>query len=134
MDAASAGGAYADVRFMRQRSEYIATRNGQVDDLHHEEDEGIGVRVRVGGAWIFASTEGALFDQSVIETGGGIAATAIDSDEVQVRSYPGSHRGDTMQTGYEHFDAMALVAEAPRVADEAIALLTADACPSTTTT
>src|SRR3954464_9532099 len=56
MDAASAGGAYADVRFMRQRSEYVATRNGAVDDLHRDEDEGIGVRVRVGGAGGFAAT------------------------------------------------------------------------------
>src|SRR3954452_7390220 len=225
MDSAAAGGAYADVRFMHQRSEYVGTRNGQIDDLHRDEDEGLGVRVRVGGAWgfaatrdtsksgaeaalaralaiaraqpsaeatplapeppargehrggegtdpfsvplerklerlleadaaigpdprlnlrqvhfgayardtMFASTEGALFDQSVIETGGGIAATAIEGDEVQARSFPGSHRGGTMQVGYEHFDTMPLVAEAPRLAEEAIALLTADVCPSTTT-
>ena len=56
MDAAAAGGAYADARFVRQRSEFIATRNGEVDDLHRDEDEGIGVRVRVGGAWGFAAT------------------------------------------------------------------------------
>src|SRR6478672_3703564 len=56
MDAAASGGAYADARFIRQRSEYVATRNGAVDDLHHGEDEGIGVRVRVGGAWGFAAT------------------------------------------------------------------------------
>jgi TldD protein len=226
MDSAAAGGAYADARFVRQRSEYLATRNGEVDELHRDEDEGIGVRVRVGGAWgfaatrdtskagteaalaralaiaraqpsadatplapeppargahrggegtnpfeialerklerllavdaalgsdprlnlrqahfgaysrdtIFASTEGALFDQSVIETGGGVAATAIEGDEVQARSFPGSYRGDTLQAGYEHFDSMPLVAEAPRVAEEAIALLTADVCPSTRTT
>src|SRR3954451_17290655 len=56
MDSAAAGGAYADVRFMHQRSEYVGTRNGQIDDLHRDEDEGIGVRVRVGGAWGFAAT------------------------------------------------------------------------------
>jgi TldD protein len=83
---------------------------------------------------VFASTEGALYDQRVIECGGGLTATAVEGDEVQVRSFPGSHRGDTMQAGYEHFDSMTLVAEAPRVADEAIALLRADRCPSTTTT
>src|SRR3954447_6766004 len=226
MDSAAAGGAYADVRFMHQRSEYVGTRNGQIDDLHRDEDEGLGVRVCVGGAWgfaatrdtsngraggplaralaiagaqppadatplapeppargrhkggegtdpfeiplerklerlleadaalgtdrrltqrqvhfgayardtIFASTDGALYKQRVMETGGGMAGTAVEGDEGQGRSFPGSHRGDTMQGGYEHFDAMPLVAEAPRVAEEAIALLTADACPSTTTT
>src|SRR5204862_7993104 len=201
MDSAAAGRAYADVRFVRQRSEFIATRNGEVDELHRDEDEGIGVRVRVGGAWgfaatrdtskagaeaaleralaiaraqpraeatelapeppargehrggegtdpfevpldrklerlleadaalgtdrrlnlrqvhfgayardtIFASTDGALFDQRVVETGGGIAATAIEGDEVQVRSFPGSHRGATVQAGYQHFDSMPMV-------------------------
>src|SRR4051794_7607494 len=226
MDAAAAGGAYADVRFVRQRSEFVATRDGEVDDVSRDEDEGIGVRVRVGGAWgfaatrdtskqgaeaalaralaiahaqpaaaetplapeppargehrggqgtdpfevplehklerlleadaafgtdkrlrlrqaqyggyardtIFASTEGALYDQRVVECGGGIAVTAASDGEVQVRSFPGSHRGDTCQLGYEHFDQIALVAEAPRVAEEAVALLTAERCPSTTTT
>jgi TldD protein len=226
MDSASARGAYADVRFMRQRAEHIGTRNGEIDDLHRDEDEGIGVRVRVGGAWgfaatrdtskagaeaalaralaiaraqpgaeptplapeppargrhhggegtdpfevalerklerlleadaalgsdprlnlrqahfgaygrdtIFASTEGALFEQTIVETGGGIVATALAGDEVQVRSFPGSHRGDTLQAGWEHFESMPLAAEAPRVAEEAIALLSADACPSTRAT
>jgi TldD protein len=58
----------------------------------------------------------------------------VQDDEVQVRSFPGSHRGDTMQAGYEHFDAMPLVEAAPRMAEEAVALLTADPCPSTTST
>src|SRR5947209_10240146 len=181
MDAAAAGGAYADVRFIHQRSEALATRNGVVDDLRRAEDEGVGVRVRVGGAWgfaatrditklgaeaalkralaiaraqpsaeptplapeppargehrggegtdpfevplerkldrllaaeaalgndkrltlrqasygaygrhtIFASTEGALFDQRIVETGGSVATTATQGDEVQVRSFPG---------------------------------------------
>ncbi|MEA2484154.1 MAG: TldD protein, partial [Thermoleophilaceae bacterium] len=83
---------------------------------------------------IFASTDGALYDQRVVETGGGIAATTTSGDEVQTRSFPGSYRGDTKQAGYEHFDAMELVEQAPRVAEEAIALLTADPCPSATTT
>src|SRR5690349_18190310 len=56
MDAAATGGAYADVRFMQQRSEYLSTRNGEVETLQRDEDQGIGVRVRVGGAWGFAAT------------------------------------------------------------------------------
>src|SRR3954447_5555832 len=56
MDAAAAGGAYADARFIRQRSEFIATRNGEVDELQRGEDEGIGFVGRAGGAWIFAAT------------------------------------------------------------------------------
>src|SRR3954469_21043795 len=56
MDAAAANGAYADARFVRSRSEHIATRNGEIDGMHRDESEGIGVRVRVGGAWGFAAT------------------------------------------------------------------------------
>src|SRR4051812_18412998 len=56
MDAAAAKGAYADARFVRSRSEHIATRNGEIDGMHRDESEGIGVRVRVGGAWGFAAT------------------------------------------------------------------------------
>src|SRR2546425_474054 len=56
MDAAATRGAYADARFVRSRSEQITTRNGEVDALHRDEAEGIGVRVRVGGAWGFAAT------------------------------------------------------------------------------
>src|SRR4051794_16063480 len=56
MDSAAREGAYADARFVRSRGERIATRNGTIDDLTHGEDEGIGVRVRIGGAWGFAAT------------------------------------------------------------------------------
>lgn len=226
MDAAAADGAYADARFVRQRSEYVSTRNGEVDALHRDEDEGIGVRVRVGGAWgfaatrdtsragteaalaralaiaraqpqapatplapeppargehhggqgtnpfdvplerkldrllaadaalgadprllvrqahfggyerdtTFASTDGALYGQTVIETGGGLSVTAAAGDAVQTRSFPGSHRGSTLQAGYEHFESLPLVDEAPRVAEEALALLGAEPCPAATTT
>ena len=222
MDSAAHAGAYADARFVRTRGEHIATRNGAIDDVSRGDEEGIGIRVRVGGAWgfaatgrsdrasaeaaleralaiaraqpavdaaplapeppargshhggqgtdpfavplerkldrllaadaalgtdsrltlrqvqfgafsvdtIFASTEGALYTQTVVECGGGLTATATDGDEVQVRSYPGSHRGDTAQAGYEHFDGIDFIGQAPRVAEEAIALLTADDCPA----
>lgn len=78
---------------------------------------------------LFASTEGALCEQRVTECGGGITATAVDGDESQVRSYPASHGGDVRQGGYEHFVSLRLAAEAPRVAAEAVELLTAPACP-----
>ena len=79
---------------------------------------------------IFASTEGALCEQRTVECGGGIAATAVSEDETQVRSFPASFRGDVAQRGYEHFHGLGLAEAAPRVAEEAVALLTAPACPS----
>jgi TldD protein len=82
----------------------------------------------------FASTEGALCHQSSTDCGGGIAALAVSGDDTQVRSYPGSFRGDVAQAGYEHFEGLALAAHAPRVAEEAVALLSAPACPPQRTT
>jgi TldD protein len=78
----------------------------------------------------FASTEGALCEQLKVDCGGGIQATAVGEGETQVRSYPASFRGDVMRRGYEHFAGLDLVAAAPRVAEEAVALLSAPPCPS----
>lgn len=78
---------------------------------------------------LFGSTEGAEISQTLIQTGGGIAATAVDGPEVQVRSYPNSFRGNFHSAGFEYFESLALEREAPRVADEAIALLSAPLCP-----
>src|SRR4051812_50192084 len=47
---------YAEARHVHTRSESIATRNGAVDDVDSGESEGVGVRVRSGGAWGFAAT------------------------------------------------------------------------------
>src|SRR4051794_4801940 len=217
---------YAEARHAHTRSESIATRSGAVDDVDGTESEGVGVRVRSGGAWgfaatrdlsragieaaleralavaaaqpaapaaalvpeppargrweshaevdpftvpledklellvaadrsmrgddriavssahlfarreqrTFASTDGALCEQLVTETGGGISALAVSGSEVQVRSSPCSHEGDVKQAGYEHVRDMGLVEAGPRVAEEAVALLAAPACEPGTRT
>jgi TldD protein len=227
MDSARSRAEYADARWVRTRSERLATRNGALDSLDSDESEGIGVRVRVAGCWgfaavrgsersdaeaalaralevasaqplpssaaalspeppaagswrsaaerdpfavpldeklsvllaadaalreepgvtlalahfravsdekLFASTEGALYEQHLTECGGGIAAVAVDGDQTQVRSHPASHGGHVAQGGYEEFAALDLPAAAPRVAAEAVELLVAPACPSGRTT
>jgi TldD protein len=78
----------------------------------------------------FVSTEGAACTQVRIECGGAIAAIALDGDEMQVRSYPSAHGGSGACAGWEHVLGFDLVAHAPRVAAEAIELLTAPPCPS----
>jgi TldD protein len=226
MDSAARHADYADARHVRSLEQTIATRNGELEESDFSDSEGIGVRVRVGGAWgfaatrettrdsaedvvrraldvaraqpaspevalapaepargswrsevardpfqvpvedkvavllaadeaargdarisvtrahfaafrderIFASTDGALCDQVSTECGGGITVTAVNGDESQVRSYPASFRGDVRQAGYEHFAALELERHAPRVAEEAVALLGAPACPAGRTT
>jgi TldD protein len=227
MDSAAGRADYADVRHVRSAAESVATRNGRVDLARRSEEEGFGVRVRIGGAWgfaaargnerraaeqaleraigvaraqplasadvplapeepargsyatevqtdpfevsleeklsllsaadeamrgdarvtlaiahfvayrdekLFASTEGALCEQRIVECGGGIAATAVSDSETQVRSFPGSLREDVTQSGWEHFAGLGLVENAPRVAEEAVALLAAPPCPAERTT
>ena len=214
---------YADARHVSSVAEAISTRNGNVDLVRRDAEEGFGVRVRIGGAWgfaasrgsereaaesaleraiavaqsqprangaaplvpeppahgsfsstfeldpfdvpleeklslmlaaeegmrgdprvsltqaqfsayreekVFASSEGALCEQRIVECGGGIAATATSEDDAQVRSFPGSHREHVAQAGWEHFAGLGLVENAPRVAEEAVALLSAPACPA----
>jgi TldD protein len=81
---------------------------------------------------LFASTEGSLINQEIVESGCGIVALATDlqTGEVQVRSYPNSVGRHQQTRGYEFILEQKLVENAPRVAEEAVALLTADQCPS----
>ena len=82
----------------------------------------------------FASTEGTRLFQEIVECGGGIDALAVGDGRVQTRSFPSSHGGSSAQGGWEYVESLGLEREAPRVADEALALLQAEACPSGVTT
>jgi len=84
--------------------------------------------------WAFASTEGAACTQEKTECGAGIAAVAVADGELQTRSYPGGHGGSAAAAGWEYVVALDLPAQAPRVAEEAVALLTAPPCPAGVTT
>jgi TldD protein len=78
----------------------------------------------------FASTDGAACTQERIECGAGLAAVAVADGELQIRSYPSAHGGDVRQAGWDHVLALDLAGNAPRVAAEAVELLTAPPCPS----
>ena len=78
---------------------------------------------------LFVSTEGTNIFQEVITSGGGISSKAVEGEEVQVRSYPNSFRGNYATRGYEFIEAMELLKHAPRVAQEAEELLSAPNCP-----
>src|SRR5207249_9122388 len=82
----------------------------------------------------FASSEGAAIEQTVVNSGGGIAATAIADGELQRRSFPNSFRGHLRAAGYEHIRTMGLVEGAERIGSEAAALLSAPDCPGEVTT
>ncbi|HEX8082705.1 MAG TPA: TldD/PmbA family protein [Solirubrobacteraceae bacterium] len=213
---------YAEARRVVRVEQRASVRNGLVEGTSHDQTDGIGVRVRVGGAWgfaatrdtsragaenalaraialaeaqpaaaerprteeppargrwahpverdptsvpleeqlallaaadealrgdrrivrtsaaltatrtsqAFASTEGAACTQERTWCGAGIGAVAVAGDEVQVRTYPTAHGGHVALAGWEHVLALDLVGNAPRVASEAVELLSAPPCPS----
>jgi TldD protein len=222
------GARYADARLISNRTESIAVKDGLVETLSSSESTGFGVRVLVGDAWGFASSqdvspaeidrvadlavqiarasarvagepvdlgapvtsqgtyrtplrispfsvpledkinlllqadaemarvaglrtrrgnltfiqeekwftnsEGASTAQTIIESGGGIQALAVGNGEVQSRSYPTSFGRQQVTSGWEAVLDWDLPGNAGRVASEAVALLTADPCPSGVTT
>ena len=78
----------------------------------------------------FASTEGSYIEQTLVETGGGIVVTAVSEGEMQQRSYPNSFGRHQGTAGYEFLSAWDLPGNARRIAEEAVALLSAPQCPS----
>ena len=99
-----------------------------------------GVRVRRGNMtfieeqkW-FANTDGAYTEQTIYESGAGIQATAVGNGEVQVRSYPNAGLRQQVTAGWEAILEWDLPGNAERIASEAVALISADPCPSEITT
>ncbi|HEV2037412.1 MAG TPA: TldD/PmbA family protein [Candidatus Eremiobacteraceae bacterium] len=95
--------------------------------------------VTVARAWMdvwrtkkyFANTDGSKIDQELLQCGSAIHALAVGESDVQDRCYPGT--GGLYQTGgYEIIRKADLIANARRVGEEAVALLTAEQCPSET--
>jgi TldD protein len=82
----------------------------------------------------FANSEGAFTHQTIIESGGGIGSTSVAQGDVQVRSYPNSFRGQFSTGGWEIVRNLDLPGNAKRVAEESLALLSADPCPADLTT
>ena len=82
----------------------------------------------------FVSSEGAATEHELVECGGGIDALASRDGVTQIRSYPSAHGGSSAQAGWEYVESLGLEREAPRVAEQAAALLQALPCPSQLTT
>ncbi len=79
---------------------------------------------------ILWTSEGTRIDQTIAVTGGGVSTLAVQGSETQTRSKPSSFRGDFSTAGYEFFESLNLIEEAPMATKEALELLEAPACPS----
>ncbi len=77
----------------------------------------------------FVSSQGHEIFQHLVESGCGMSAMAVGEDETQIRSYPQSF-GQFETGGYEVVRRWDMPSAAPRIAEEAVALLRADPCPS----
>lgn len=76
----------------------------------------------------FVSSQGHRISQVIVESGAEISATALGETETQRRSYPQSF-GQYETAGYEAIREFDLLANAPRLGEEAAQLLRADPCP-----
>ncbi len=100
------------------------------------EVDGIAVARATQRSWStqkwFVSSQGHRISQHLVECGGGMDATAVGDNETQRRSYPQAF-GQYATGGYEIIRDFDLPAHAPRIAQEAVALLSADECPTAET-
>jgi TldD protein len=78
---------------------------------------------------IFVSSAGSLIDQTRYTSGAGFAAYSFRNGEIQKRSYPNSFGGQHQLKGYELVEELQLLENAPRIAEEVVALHSADQCP-----
>lgn len=83
---------------------------------------------------IFINSEGSEIEQSILESGAGISAFAIQGDNLQKRSYPNSFGGDYRKAGWEFIEELNLLENAEKIAKEAVALLKAEPLPEMITT
>jgi TldD protein len=78
---------------------------------------------------LFLSSEGAEIEQTFTETGVGISAEAVGDDELQIRSHPAAGGRSQNAAGWEWVRRWDLAGNAPKIAEQAVALLTAKKCP-----
>ncbi|MGZ3495987.1 MAG: TldD/PmbA family protein [Vulcanimicrobiaceae bacterium] len=98
-----------------------------------------GPAISVGRAWLdlwhtdkyFYSTIGSNIAQTVLQSGSGIQALAVGDGDAQTRTFPGDV-GLYKAGGWEIVEQAKLLENAPRIGEEAIALLSAPQCPSGT--
>ncbi|MFN7992094.1 MAG: TldD/PmbA family protein [Bryobacteraceae bacterium] len=78
---------------------------------------------------VFVSSLGSVIDQTRYLSGVGYSALSFKDGEIQRRSYPNSFGGQYQLKGYELIDEWDLLGNASRIAEEAVALHSADQCP-----
>ncbi|HEX9102387.1 MAG TPA: TldD/PmbA family protein, partial [Polyangia bacterium] len=83
---------------------------------------------------LLATSDGSSVAQVLVHAGGGMKLVVGEGDEVAHRSYPMELDGGVAAGGWEVIERLDFAANAPRLADEAVALLAAPPCPAGETT
>ncbi|HYO81834.1 MAG TPA: TldD/PmbA family protein [Bryobacteraceae bacterium] len=78
----------------------------------------------------YVNSLGSRITQTRTTSGAGFTAYSFRDDELQKRSYPNSFGGQYQLKGYELLSELDLPAHAGRIAEEAVALHSADPCPA----
>lgn len=78
---------------------------------------------------LFASSEGSLITQTIVESGAGLSAMAVRDGEMQSRTFPTNLARQQGTGGYEIIEDLALEKNAAVVAQDAAKLLDAIPCP-----
>jgi len=129
MERAAGRCSYADARRVVTGCERLATRNGGVERIALDETDGIGVRVRVGGAWGFAATSDTspAAAERALERALGLASEQPHAPEGPLAPVPAAHgqwRGscerDPFAIGVEEKLELLLGAEAGLAGDPRI--------------
>jgi TldD protein len=79
---------------------------------------------------LFLSSLGTEIYQVKTQTGAGFVATSFCDNEIQKRSYANSFGGQYQTKGYELVEELDLLGNAPRIAEEAVALHRCEQCPA----
>ncbi|MEJ7789626.1 MAG: TldD/PmbA family protein [Thermoleophilaceae bacterium] len=119
IDSASRHAAYADARHVRTRREAVTLRNGALGSVNNHEEEGFGVRVRVGGAWGFAASRGSERDagEDALRRALAVAEAQPRSEERPLAPEPAARGSFSSPVRVDPFavsleDKLALLAEA----------------------
>ncbi len=83
------GASYGDIRIVKSASEAIEVKNGKVEALSSQTDEGFGIRVVADGSWGFASS--LMLDPEEIDRVADLAVR-IARASAQVRARPSEAR------------------------------------------
>jgi len=97
------GASFADVRVVRYLRQNLASEDERISSIVYTEDEGMGVRVLVNGAWGFAGTSTLTREEAMAAAQRAVAIAKASATALRkpVRIVPEAPRVETFRTPFE---------------------------------